>query len=302
MDAAPLLGAKGEPGDVEKWILSDAEVVLTVNVKQFFAAEAVKKNLPALKAAMEKNEELKSVLELTGIDLFKDIHTIIVSGSGTSAKDARGLLVIRGNFNTDKINDAIKKKGEGVKSHKEGDHTIYEVPVNEQTAFASLVDRNTFVVTQSKDATVDAIKNGGKKSPKLSKDMKSALKQFSGKESLAFAMVVSDDLKKMVAMVPQLAASANKLQTLTGSVTVSEAVTLNITGNTDDAKAARQLMSVLTILKGTAEVAVQGMEGIPPVVNDVLDALKIASDKNSVTVDLKLSKEILDKASKLKDK
>jgi hypothetical protein len=300
--AAPLLGTKGAGDDADKWLIDNAEAVLTINIKGLLSAESVKKNVPMLKEAIKGNEQVKGVLDATGVDLFTDIHSVLISGTGGPAKDAKVLMVIKGNFNAGKMSAAAAKRKDEVKIHKEGATEVYEVKIQDQPAYAALVSRSTLVMTHSKEATLDAVKNGGKKAAKLSKEMQGALTRFSGKETMTFAMVVSDDLKKVIARVPQLAASGSKLQTLTGSITVTDGVALNVNGNTTDAKAAKQLEGVLNVLKGTAEVAVQGMEELPPVVGEVLGAVKIGTQKESVSVNLNITKELLNKLNKAGEK
>src|SRR5438445_120951 len=84
------------------------------------------------------------------------------------------------------------------------------------------------LMKKGKDATVDAIKNGGQKAASISKEMKTALEKFSGKESVTIAMVVTDEIKKLLANVPRAGESAAKLQTVTAAVTLTSDVELNV--------------------------------------------------------------------------
>jgi hypothetical protein len=300
LSAAPLLGTKGAGDDADKWLLSKPEAVLTINVKQMLASDVIKANMPAIKDALDKDEAAKTVLQSIGLDPFKDIDSVLISAAGGSAKDAKALVVIKGRFDTDKIHKALAKEAEKkdkIELVKEGDQQLYQVKLQEQTVWAGFASKSVLVVTQGKESTLDAIKNGGKKSAEIGKDMKSALGKFTGKESLTFAMVITEELKKAIDRAPpQVGKAASKLETLTASVSVNDAVELNITGHTSEAKAAKQLSSNLALVK----VAAGGFtEDLPPIVGKILDEIKISAEKESVIVALKLTKAMIDEVRKL---
>jgi hypothetical protein len=297
-DAAPLLGTKGAGDDADKWLLSDAEVVMTINFKQMTGSAIMKANLPMLKELIKNHEQVKTLLEATGLDPFKDVDSILISGSGTQ-KDAKALVVVKGRFDTDKIHAALKKEADkkgDVELVTEGGKQLYQLKAQDHTMYAGFASKSVMVLTQSKESTVDAIKNGGQKVAKVGKEMKAALNKFTGKETLTLAMVVNDEMKKQLEKAPQVGRSAAKLQTLTASLTVTDSVSLNVTGNTSEAKAADQLSRGLTLLKVAAGAAT---DDLPPVVTDILDAIKISAEKQSVIVALKITKDMIDKAAKL---
>ena len=102
----------------------------------------------------------------------------------------------------------------------------------------------------------------------------------------------------MIEKTPQVGEAAAKIQSVTASLTVTDGLVLNITGTTMDAKASKQLAGKLLLLKAVGQGAVQGMEDLPPVLGDILEAVKVASDKDSVTIDLKITKDMIEKAQK----
>jgi hypothetical protein len=299
--AAPVLGIKGAGEDADKWLLPDAEVVMTINVKQLVGSDLMKANLPKIKDLMKNNEQIKAVLDATGLDPFKDITSILVSGSGSTAKDAKALIVVKGKFDADKIHTALKKEAE--KKEKEGEielvteggKQLYKFKSHDQALFAGFAGSSILVMTPSKEATLDAIKNGGRKTVKMSKEMRDALATFTGKESLTVATVVTDELKKTLEKAPQVGKAAAKLKTLTAALTVTNEVSLNINGATSEAKAAEQLSRGLSVLKAAAGVAT---DELPPIVGEILEAIKITSANENVTIALKITKEMLEKANK----
>ena len=299
--ADPAPEPKGVTVDDSKWLLSDAEFFVKFNIKQMMTSDLMTKGgIAALKDLIKSNEQLKGVLDATELDLTKDIDSILATGSGNSAKDAKALVVIRGKFNQAKVEEALEraaKKDDKLKIVKEGTTTLYELPAGDKNMYAAFADKNTMVLTQSKEATVDAVKNGGKKTAGISKGMKTALGKFNGKESMTMALLINDDIQKLLTKIPNLG-EASKVSILTTSVTLSDAVSLEMSGVTGEAESAKKLSKELAKFKALGAVLLEGNEEIPPIALEVLNAIKISSSKEAVLIDLKLTKEMLDKATK----
>jgi len=297
-----------DPGsDTAKWMVNDAEVVVAINIKQMVGSAVMKKGgTDAIKAMINGKEEVKNVLEATGIDPLKDIHSITVSGAGSNPKDVKALVVVRGKFDLDKVHGAAekfsKKNPDELKLSKSDTTNLYEVKVNDMPMFAAFIDSTALVMTPSKEATLDAVKNAGKKAATINKTMKPAMAKFDGKDTtVAIALVVNDELKKALGKVPQAAEIAPKVQTVTGTVSLTDSATTTLTVNTDDSKAAGKVLMLVKQLKALAELMVLNNEEVGPVATEMLNALKITQDKGSVTASLKVTKEMIEKANK-KDK
>jgi hypothetical protein len=304
--AAPLLGAKGAGRlEAEKWMLDDAEVVVILNVKEMLGSDVMKKGgTQQLKGLLKTQEDAQKLLEACGLDPFRDVDGILMTGTGASnPKDAKVRVVIRGNFNTTKMHAAAEKhakaKPDDLKLLKEGTTQLYQLKgKDDQPVFAAFVDKATIVLTPSKEATVDAIKNGGKKAANLTREMKAALDRFGGKESVAMAITVTEEMKKAISKVPQIANLAPKLQTITAAVNLTDAAELNVVANTSDGKAAGDLLKVLAVVKATGELMVQSNEDLPPFVGDLIGAIKLSKEQSSTRLNLKVTKELIEKASK----
>jgi len=292
--------------DLDKWMVNDAEMVVSINVKQMVDSQLMKKGgTDALKTVINGNEQVKGVLDATGIDPLKDVSSILVSGTVASAKDVKALVVIRGKFDLDKVHGAAekfaKKNPDELKLSKDDKQNLYEVKINDQTMFATFVDSTALVMTPSKEATLDAVKNVGKKSAKVNKELRTAMSKFAGKESMAVALVVNEEMKKALGKVPQAAEVAPKVQTITGLITLTDSATTKITVNTEDAKTAGRVLMLLNQLKALAELMVLNNEEVGPIATEMLNALKISQDKSSVTASLAVTKAMIEKANK-KDK
>jgi len=299
---APALAFQGaEPApaasEINRYLVNEAEVVFKINVKQLLGSGLVKGKKDEIKDLVKSNKDLSNLLDATNIDVTKDIDLIVVSAAGTSAKDAKANLLIKGTFDLDKITTALKKREE-VRPIKEGTIQLYEFSARDQTLVGSFVDNKTLILTNSKETTVNLVK--GEKKPAMHKSMKEALSRFTGKESMSLAVVINDELKKQLENAPGgVGDSAGKLQIVTAALTVTDGVAMNLTGVTNDAKAAKALADLLEKGKQGGKMALAGNDQVPPFVADLLDAVKIAGMKDSVTVNLKIAKETIDKIMKL---
>jgi len=294
--AASLSGLRAAGNDADKWILNDADFVLVVNVKQLAAAELMKKGgTDLLEAAIKSQPQARAIIDATGLQPFKDIDSILISGVlGVKTSDAKGLLVVRGRF--DPANAlAIARKKKDVEVIREGTFSVIKLKIRDQPAYAAFLDKTTLVVTESKKSTVSWLENGGKASARLGASLKKALGSFKGTESLTLALGITAGMKDQISKVPQLAVAGRKLQSVTASLTVTDTVALEVVGSTSDERANRQLQTALTGLKGVAEVMLQADEApFNKKASELLDRVKISSDRNGVRITCKLSKAQID--------
>jgi hypothetical protein len=282
--------------DEAKWLLDDAEMIFKVNIKQLMASAIMKKGgVEAIKQGINSNEQAKAIIEAAKLDVTKDIDTLLASAVAKTPTEAKARIVIRGRFDPAKIQTALAKRDE-VKTIKEGGHTLFEITTQGNSMYAGFANDNTLVVTQDKESTVEGIKSGGKNAAKISKKMQTAMQKFSGKESLAMAFVINDDLRKMMQGQPQFGEAASKLQTVTAALSITDNVDMIVRGITGDAKSAGQLQKLLDVLIATAKASVG--DEVPPAVQDIINAVKTGADKEAVKIELKVTKEMLEKANK----
>lgn len=293
-DKVPL--PKVGSGDADKWLLDDAEVILVVNAKQMMGSKLMKDGgAAALKDAVKQVEQLKDIVEATGLDVTKDIDSLVASA--TTGTNPKTLIVVKGNFDTDKVGAAMKKKAE--KTFTEGKQTVYQVKLQGNPVFGLVKDKNTIVLGHSKDFVLERGEKGGLKAAKLHKDMGTALKAFTGKESVAMVMLVTEELQKQFAQLPpNVAGHVKNLKTVTMAMTMTDGLAVSISGVTNDAKSAKQIAAQLDLLKATAAALLAGQEDLPPGLTDVLNAVKVEATKEAATINLKLSEEQIKKIGK----
>jgi hypothetical protein len=305
--AAPAPGAGPARAEADPLVPGDAEMMVVVNIRQMLNAPLVKKyGLEELKAALKKNDEAQKALAAAGLDPFKDVDSLTVTNTGGTTS-GKVLVVVRGRYDLDKVHQMAaahaEKKPDQLKITKVGAVQLYELKGGDnKPAFAAFADKNTLVVSPSKDYTLEAVGKVGQKPAKLNKEMQAALDKITAKDPVWWmAVVVTEEMRKAMAKGPQMAELAPKLESITGSLTLTDAAQLTLQIHTTDAKAAAQFKIVINNFKPLLAVVAQSNEEYGPVLNDVLSNLKVATDKGTVTISLKVTEDMIEKAGK-KDK
>src|SRR5208283_2816651 len=93
--------------DVETYLPDDTEAVVHVNVRQILDSPVFQKYGAAkLTAALDQHPEVGRFLAAAGIEPRKDVATLVVADTGTTA--AQVLVVLHGTFDTARIHKAIE--------------------------------------------------------------------------------------------------------------------------------------------------------------------------------------------------
>jgi len=301
--AAPALA---EAPKLDPLVPADAEIVVSFNVRQMLDSPLIKKHaLKEMKDALQKNEHANQALKAVGLDPFKDVSSVVITGTGGTAAN-KVLVVVRGNFDPEKVHTTIvaedKKNPGKVKVLKEGDTRLYEIHAEGKPAYAAFADKGTLVVSPSKEYALEAVKNAGKKAAKPNKELAQALARVRGNDALWLAVVITDEMKKAMEKNPQTASIAPKLESVTGSVNLTADLTANVLIHTTDAKAAAELRKMINQVKPLLAVVAQSNEEVGPMVGELLNNLKISADKTDVDISLKVTQETIEKATKKEEK
>jgi len=298
--AALALTGPARAVEADALVPGDSEALISVDVRQLLDAPLVKKYaLEHLRAQLKQNNEANQAFQSLGLDPFKDVDSILLTkGAGGNDKI---LVVVRGRFDLDKIQKAasdFSEKNPGkLKVSKEKDLQVYEMKGEGNPAYVAFANKNTLVVTPQRAATVKAV-SGGEERGTLSKEMKTALGYVRGTPSVWFAALVTEEMRKGMKNNPQAAALAPKLESVTGSVNVSDDVKLAVRVHTTDAKAAAQVKQTITQLKPLLALLAQNNEELAPLLNELLDNLKISAEKTTTSVTLDVSQQMIEKAAK----
>jgi hypothetical protein len=276
--------AKLMPGDAEFVLVADYQKIVNSAMFKKYGMEPFKTQL--------QDPQVKQALEGVGLDPLKDIDTLVVTNSGKFDETGNLFIGVKGRFDLDKIDAAAKKAD--LKVHKDGNRTIYET-TGGNPAFITFLDKNTMAMSSKKDYLVDVV--GGKVKPgKNAGELKNALGKANKGDSIVVAVVLTEEMKQALKGNPQMAALAPKLNSITASVNVTDAAQIDVLINCADQATANQVSMQIKQLLPLMKVLLQGQQGVPPVVGDVIDKIKTGTNGNSVTISLKITDEIIQKA------
>jgi len=297
---AALPGAVGafEPA---KWVLPNADLVLAINVQQLVASPLMKKNgLEGLRDLIKSDPVASEVFKEAGLDPLRDIHAVVVSGLAT--KEPQVLTVMRGNFDLDRFHAAAvnqsKKHPRELQILKEGGVHLYKIAAQDQHLFGAFAGKETLVFAASKEGALEAVRTGGTRVAPLRRELSAAVDRLGEKDSIGLAMVMTPELKGMMAKVPQAAKVAPKLEAATARVQVTDAATLSLALQATDAKAAKDLNILLQQGKAVLTLALLANEDVGPLAGELLDATRIGVAGNAATVDLRVTNEMIEKGLK----
>lgn len=281
---------------------ADAEMVVTVNVRQLLQTPVVKKHaLDPLKALLKRNDELQQLLTAAGLDPLKDIATISLSTSGNPADKGKLLAVVRGNFDTDKARSAAEeyaKKHPGrIKSFKEGELPMWEVIASAHKPFyAAFAGKNTLIMSAAKEDTIAAVRRADQLPPRLSKDLQAALNQLKGTESVWMALAATDDIKQLLKADDTAKDFADSMRYVTGVLELNDDAQLTLVIHSSTPEAATQIKSKLDDLVKVFAFVGAGRDAGSQIVKEVLDGIKLGTEKNDVSVRVKLTDAQIEKA------
>jgi hypothetical protein len=283
---------------------ADAEMVLTVNVRQMLQTPVVKKHaLDPLKMLLKRNDELQQLLTAAGLDPLKDITTIGLSTSGNPAGSVKLLAVVRGSFDTDKARSAAEeyaKKHPGrIKSFKEGELPMWEILASaHKPFFAAFAGKNTLVMSAAKEDAVAAVRRADQPPQRINKDLQAALAQLKGSEGVWMAMTATDEIKQLLKADDTAKDFAESLQYVTGVLELNDDAQLTLVIHSSTPASAMQIKSKLDDLLKVFAFVGAGRDAGSQIVKEVLDGIKLGTEKSDVSVRVKLTDAQLEKARK----
>jgi hypothetical protein len=281
-----------------------ANIAFKLDLKQLLESTLVKKYaLDDLKNGLAQ-EKAKEVIKATGVDPLKDITSVNTFVTGIDSPQI--LISIRGKFDADKINAALAKEAEKetekFKSMKKGNLTFWEMGDHKGKGpnFTAVVDSpSSILVSTDKEILIKAIETEPK-AGSINPDLSAAIKQIPEKNSLWFAVVITDEMKKKVGKVQNQFGPADKIKYITGNLNVADDATFGIQISTTEADAAKELKNTLDQLIQIGNVMVGDDKKVGPVLKEVLNQLQITQVQTTVVVKLVLNEALIKKIAALK--
>jgi hypothetical protein len=312
--ATGLLTAPARAADVSPLLPAETESVVFVNVRQILDSDLIKKfALAQIKQALEGNDAQKTMKEL-GLDPLKDIDQVHGGLWGEDAQNMKGLFVIKGNFDLEKLMAAAekqaKKEGDKLSIVKDGEYTLIKVTVENRPdpVYVSGADKNTIVIGTDKGLVTTAMKAAETKGTKvaLKKDLTDLVGTMDAKASLYVAGVSSGKVgdippNPLFDNPEKLKKQLEKLKTSSMVLRVTGDVNLDIAMGMKDAEAADDFGATVDELLNKAKaflpfIAMQN-QNLKPVVNDISKSLKSKVEKDKIVITAKLSGDAIGKAA-----
>jgi hypothetical protein len=300
--AAPVL-AQTPRVEPDRLTPADAEVVVKVNVRQLLRTPVVQKHaLDPLKLLLERNNELRQLLTAAGLDPLKDIDTIALSTSGNPTNKGKLLAVVRGDFDPNKVRaatEAYAKKHPGrLKTLPEGELPMWEITSDNKSFFAAFAGNKTLVMTTAKEDSAATVQRADRRPERLNKDMQTALDQLPGGESVWLAMVITDPIKRLLKTDDLAKNFADAVLSVTGTLELTDDAQLTLVVHTNDPAAATQIKSKLDELMPLLNFLAAGKDTSGRVLKEIIDGIKLGTNKNDVSIRLKVTDAQLEKARK----
>jgi hypothetical protein len=281
----------------------DAEIVVQVNVRPLLQTPLIKKHaLDSLKTLLKRNDELRRLLDAAGLDPLKDIDTISLSASGNplAGGKLKMLVVVRGNFTPDKARaaaeDYAKKHPGRLKSFKNGELPMWEIHSDNKSLYAAFAGNNTLVMTTTKEETAAVVHRDGQTPQQPSAAMRSALAHLKGDESIWLAMVATDALKQLLRDDENSKDFADALQSITGALELNNDAQFGLVVHTNSPEAAAKIKGKLDEVMPLLAFVGAGKDKSGQVAKEVINSIKLQTEKNDVSIRLRITDAQIDKA------
>lgn len=313
--AAALLTMTGpaRAADVDPLLPDDSEAIFTVNFRQMLDSALMKKlALGQIKAILATSEDAQKWQKVSGIDPLKDLTSLTIAGPGGKDSDNKGLVILRGNFDPEKVaaaaEEAVKEFGDTVKVTEAKDGTgatlkLYQimVPENPEPMFMAVAGKSAVVLGPSKQYILDAVeKAAGRKQGSLkSAALKGLIEKLDGTLSIGVAAVGSAMLEGLAEAAPDAKEVLAKVDVMTGGIKMTDGIgaEFNVVAKDEDgakaiAKTLGEGLDQANLLLGF--MAMNQKELAPFV--EVLQKVKPASTGKTVTLKGDVSAAMIDKA------
>jgi hypothetical protein len=289
--SAPVARA-AEP---DKLLPADADTVAFVNVKQLVESDVVKKYaLEQIKQVLA-GQDAKKLLEEMGLDPLKDIETVWTGLTIKDASDVKGLSVVHGKFDPDKLfkaaEAAAKKDGDKFSMIKDGTATMFKYqPEQGNPVYGTVVDDTTVVAGTDKKLVATAL---AQKKSEISKELATLIKNTDAKASIFAVSIVKGKFAgvKLPAQLPIDLSGFEKALPNTDTMSVVIKVTgdikLEVTFGMKDDDAATDMgdavAKLLDGIKGLVPLLAAADPKAKPLV-DVVKTIKSDVKKKDVTI------------------
>jgi len=164
--------------------------------------------------------------------------------------------------------------------------------------YFALLDRHTLVASPNKEYVTSAAGWSTAKQPsKFDAGLRALIQKQDPKQSLWLAAVASNEMRQQLAKNGGAKDFADKIQSVSGGLSLTDDVRLNFRVQTSDPNAARQLRQQLEAAKAIAVLAVsvnEELKDYAPSIIDTLNAFRFAQDQGTISVELTIAANLIE--------
>jgi hypothetical protein len=175
---------------------------------------------------------------------------------------------------------------------------MWEIQSDNKSFFAAFASKNTLVMATTKAETAAVVQRAGQTPQTPSAAMQSALAHLKGGESIWFAMVATEEIKQLLKGDDQAKDFAAAVQSITGALELSDDIQLGLVIHTNSPEAAAQIKGKLDELMPLLAFLGAGKDKSGQVAKEVIDSIKLKTEKNDVSVRLRITDAQINKAGK----
>jgi hypothetical protein len=300
--AGPARGADADP-----LLPADADVVVSVNVRQAVGSDIVKQYaLESLKKKLQGNDAQKFLRDL-GLDPLKDLDRVVIGGSGKDETDMKYLVIVHGTFDPEKLYKAAEAQTRKDADHfalvKDGKDVMFKFqPDTGNPVYATVVDETTVILGTDKTIISTALAAAaGKKKSALKGEVATLVGRMDDKASMWVVALTKDKLDKL--KLPQggpgadLAKQLPNLENFTLAVRVTTDVTLDVSMGLKDEGSADEMLKMVDDLLSQAKGFLAFAAGDPKMkpLADFVKSIKTGSKGKNITLSAKMTGDAIGK-------
>ncbi|MCS6865354.1 MAG: hypothetical protein RMJ56_00865 [Gemmataceae bacterium] len=298
---AGIVGASTlRAAEPDKLLPPDSDTVIYINFKQLLGSDIIKKYaLEQIKQALD-GQEAKQLLQDMGLNPLEDIEKVWIGTSGKDRDDMKGLIVVHGKFDPEKLfkaaEAASKKDADTFSMVKDGDVVMFKYQSEEgNPVYGTVVDEKTIVAGSDKNVITKALKQSREEKPApLNPQLKALLKPMDEKWSIFAVSIVKgkfNDVNIPGELPIDLSGFTKALpnaDTLSIVVKIAANIDLEVTFGMKDEDAATEMADGLAKMLDNIKQLVPLLIAVEPQAKPLADVVKtLTTDTKEKNVMLK---------------
>ncbi len=288
--------------EADPWAPADCGLLVVINVRQVAAAPLVQKYArEELSKALARTQRIGKALQAASLDLLRDIDRITLAVSG-DLLHPHVLGIVRGHFDAARARAAAaeyaRQSPTELQIENANGRALYHFRAEHHEVFA-IFDGSTLILATSREHLAAALPASASLPAPRTAAMQEALGKLSGQESAWLALVVAEPMKETLKRKdPQSAELIASLQCVTGSIDVTDALSLVLTAYTATPQAALQLRKKVDNVVPLLQFFAAGNDVGARLLRDAVAGIRVENQHNAVRVTLQVSEDMIQKAKK----